>query len=391
MRDTLDEPAKRGAPALQNGTASSYSCIATFQNGVGFENGNGLWSSEQDFAIGGQERLGRSNGYLCDVAFVCRGGVQSVHLLKCNVARVLLKELFQRDGVGTMVASDLYEGTRMGKVEDLHGVRQIFKPLEDCGTLVNRTLIRTHMDTAVRIHLMIEAKLSPGPSICSVRQQGKNRRVHDGVSVASGNFLVAKKEEFTYKVATACASALGAEKLICIIDDVLIRRRAQQSEVATNYVKSIGEESNSIFLGYSGFNEGAHASQNGTASSYSCIAMFQNGIGFDNGNDLWSSEQGFTIGGQERIVSLDLQVQQEEGHSLNKFKKRSPEELKPRSKDTRRTSGNTTRNDPFPPFLIIEAQTQVIEQVAARSGMDSKMAELLSFKLDILDFGTCIL
>ncbi|GJR85785.1 retrovirus-related pol polyprotein from transposon TNT 1-94 [Tanacetum coccineum] len=33
----------------------------------------------------------------------------------------------------------------------------------------------------------------------------------------------------------------------------------------------------------------------------------------------------------------------------------------------------------------------VIEQVAARSGMDSKMVELLSFKLDVLDFGTCIL
>ncbi|GJV89920.1 hypothetical protein Tco_1533858 [Tanacetum coccineum] len=61
--------------------------------------------------------------------------------------------------------------------------------------------------------------------------------------------------------------------------------------------------------------------------------------------------------------------------SLKKFKKRSPEELKPRSKDTRRTSGNTTRNDPFPPFLILEAQTQVIEQYTARSGMDSKMAK----------------
>ncbi|GJX42692.1 hypothetical protein Tco_0257682 [Tanacetum coccineum] len=45
--------------------------------------------------------------------------------------------------------------------------------------------------------------------------------------------------------------------------------------------------------------------------------------------------------------------------SLKKFKKRSPEELKPRSKDARRTSGNTTRNDPFPPFFILEAQTQV--------------------------------
>ncbi|GJV18109.1 putative reverse transcriptase domain-containing protein [Tanacetum coccineum] len=70
--------------------------------------------------------------------------------------------------------------------------------------------------------------------------------------------------------------------------------------------------------------------------------------------------------------------------SFKKFKKQSSKELKPQSKDTRRTSGNTTRNDPFPPFLIIEAQTQVIEQVAARSGMDSKMVELFYESKSIL-------
>nr|GEV34987.1 hypothetical protein [Tanacetum cinerariifolium] len=46
--------------------------------------------------------------------------------------------------------------------------------------------------------------------------------------------------------------------------------------------------------------------------------------------------------------------------SLKKYKKRIPEDLKPREQDTRRTSGNTTRIDPFPPSLILEAQTQAL-------------------------------
>ncbi|KAL2528342.1 putative amino-acid acetyltransferase NAGS1 [Forsythia ovata] len=113
-----------------------------FQNGVGFDNGNGLWSSEQGFAIGGQERLSRLNGYLSELAaaaFVCRGGVQRVHLLDGTIGGVLLKELFQRDGVGTMVASDLYEGTRMARVTDISGIKQLLQPLEESGTLIRRT------------------------------------------------------------------------------------------------------------------------------------------------------------------------------------------------------------------------------------------------------------
>nr|GEW91881.1 hypothetical protein [Tanacetum cinerariifolium] len=45
--------------------------------------------------------------------------------------------------------------------------------------------------------------------------------------------------------------------------------------------------------------------------------------------------------------------------SLKKSKKQIFEDLKAREQDTRRTSGNTTRIDPFPPSLILEAQTQV--------------------------------
>ncbi|GJS37445.1 hypothetical protein Tco_0535827 [Tanacetum coccineum] len=72
----------------------------------------------------------------------------------------------------------------------------------------------------------------------------------------------------------------------------LIRRRAQQSKVAANYVKAIGEESNSNFRGYNDFNEGALALHNGTTSSYIRIATFQNGVGFDNGILLLEDKRG---------------------------------------------------------------------------------------------------
>lgn len=121
----------------------------------------------------------------------------------------------------------------------------------------------------------------------------------------------------TYEVATACALAVGADKLICIIDgpildesghlvrflplqeaDLLIRKRVEQSETAANYVKAVDEEGFKS-LGYNHFNRAVHSPQNGKPFSEWHNATFHNGVGFDNGNGLWSGEQGFAIGGQE--------------------------------------------------------------------------------------------
>uniref|UniRef100_A0A453FEV5 Amino-acid N-acetyltransferase n=1 Tax=Aegilops tauschii subsp. strangulata TaxID=200361 RepID=A0A453FEV5_AEGTS len=79
---------------------------ASFRNGVGFNNGNGL-SDEQGFAIGGEDLLSRSDGYLSEfaaAAYVCHGGVQRVHIIDGTVGASLFLELFTIDGVGTIIA-----------------------------------------------------------------------------------------------------------------------------------------------------------------------------------------------------------------------------------------------------------------------------------------------
>lgn len=115
--------------------------------------------------------------------------------------------------------------------------------------------------------------------------------------------------------------ALGAQKLICIIDgpildesgrlirfltlqdaDMLVRKRAEQSETAANYVKAVSQEDFNC-LGHNGSNGSISYNMNGFSQQYS--VTFQNGVGFDNGNGLWSSEQGFAIGGQERLSRLN--------------------------------------------------------------------------------------
>lgn len=69
----------------------------------------------------------------------CRGGVRRTHIISRHVDGALLLELFTRDGIGTLIAGDIYEGTRQATIDDVGGVLELITPLENEGVLVRRS------------------------------------------------------------------------------------------------------------------------------------------------------------------------------------------------------------------------------------------------------------
>ena len=51
----------------------------------------------------------------------------------------LLKELFTRDGVGTLITAETYEDMRIAGINDVGGILQLIAPLEASGVLVRRS------------------------------------------------------------------------------------------------------------------------------------------------------------------------------------------------------------------------------------------------------------
>src|SRR5699024_250051 len=60
-------------------------------------------------------------------------GVARAHLLDASEDGALLKELFTRDGCGTMVTRETYETLRSARIEDVGGILELLAPLEANG------------------------------------------------------------------------------------------------------------------------------------------------------------------------------------------------------------------------------------------------------------------
>ncbi len=84
--------------------------------------------------------------HLNNAAHACRGGVNRAHLISRNIDGALLLELYTRDGIGTLVTTDNYEGLRTADIEDIGGIMELISPLEQKGILVKRSREQLELD-----------------------------------------------------------------------------------------------------------------------------------------------------------------------------------------------------------------------------------------------------
>jgi amino-acid N-acetyltransferase len=78
----------------------------------------------------------------------CRAGVERVHIVNRHVDGAVLRELFTRDGIGTLISSAPFDHLRQAVVEDVAGILELIKPLETRGVLVERSRERLEADIA---------------------------------------------------------------------------------------------------------------------------------------------------------------------------------------------------------------------------------------------------
>ncbi|MEA3639988.1 MAG: amino-acid N-acetyltransferase [Lamprobacter sp.] len=88
----------------------------------------------EDKAIG--EDLGQA---LRAGAEACAHGIARVHLVGRNDPSALLRELFTRDGAGTLMTGEPYERLRAAQSTDIPGIRKLLEPMERAGILVPRS------------------------------------------------------------------------------------------------------------------------------------------------------------------------------------------------------------------------------------------------------------
>jgi amino-acid N-acetyltransferase len=94
---------------------------------------------EQDSRIDPHDIATGKIRFLRAAITACRAGVPRCHLLSYKEDGALIQELFSFDGIGTQVVTASAEQVRQANIDDIGGIFDLIRPLEEQGILVRRS------------------------------------------------------------------------------------------------------------------------------------------------------------------------------------------------------------------------------------------------------------
>ncbi|EPM4754392.1 amino-acid N-acetyltransferase [Escherichia coli] len=109
-----------------------------------------LFPNEAQARVEAQEEKGDYNSgtvrFLRGAVKACRSGVRRCHLISYQEDGALLQELFSRDGIGTQIVMESAEQIRRVTINDIGGILELIRPLEQQGILVRRSREQLEME-----------------------------------------------------------------------------------------------------------------------------------------------------------------------------------------------------------------------------------------------------
>ncbi|MBH5118855.1 amino-acid N-acetyltransferase [Escherichia coli] len=109
-----------------------------------------LFPNEAQALVEAQEEKGDYNSgtvrFLRGAVKACRSGVRRCHLISYQEDGALLQELFSRDGIGTQIVMESAEQIRRATINDIGGILELIRPLEQQGILVRRSREQLEME-----------------------------------------------------------------------------------------------------------------------------------------------------------------------------------------------------------------------------------------------------
>ncbi|WP_340614103.1 amino-acid N-acetyltransferase [Xenorhabdus thailandensis] len=143
----------------------------------------------------------------------CRRGVRRSHLISYQENGSLVQELFSREGIGTQIVMERSEQIRRANINDIGGILELIRPLEQQGILVRRS--REQLEMEIDNFTLIE--LDNITIACAALYSYPNEKIGEMACVAvHPDYRNSSRGEILLDAISSQAKQKGLEKLFVL-------------------------------------------------------------------------------------------------------------------------------------------------------------------------------